>query len=170
MRFEIELGSEQDNRPVLVKPLGEYRRGTWRKGNAPNVPAESELPAVIPGSRVILDEGQRTVTVFDALADVPERDAIIDAWFKAFNGHLAPQREVFRENLTDGDVKVWHDWIDIAVLHGVARVYDVSPRPAQPVPELKPKPEQVAEAKAQEALEPEQEPVAQPSVDVKAAE
>ena len=110
MAIEIELGRENKNVNPFIEPLGEPRRGKWRRANLPLMNlADAEVAGLpdLPGYRITVDEDARRITVRDAALDDPRREEIRAKLARFFKRGVRFNKNLTFENETEGKMLEW---------------------------------------------------------------
>lgn len=124
MKYVVELGFQHNNKPVPVIPLGrELLRGKWRASFAGEPKEKIDIPHVLPGVRIELDDHERRIRIYDPLPNIDRFAAVAADFLKGYGRPLQAIDERTIESLSDADVKIWRDWIEAATLYGAAEVY-----------------------------------------------
>lgn len=125
MEIIIELGRDDKNINPFIEPLGEARRGKWRRANlpAPNL-ADAEVANLpdLPGYRVAVDENAGTIRVFDPLHNDPHRADIEKALRKFFKRRLEIEPQQLTKDHSKQTLYLWLRWIYRLVDAGNAAV------------------------------------------------
>lgn len=110
MAIEIELGRENKNVNPFIEPLGEPRRGKWRRANLPLMNlADAEVAGLpdLPGYRITVDEDARRITVRDAALDDPRREEIRAKLARFFKRGVRFNKDLTFENQTAAKTLEW---------------------------------------------------------------
>ena len=110
MEITIELGRENKNVNPFIEPLGEARRGKWRRSNVPPMNlADAELAGLpdLPGYRVSVDTVARRIRVYDPLQEDSRRSSVESAVRKFFKRRLEIEPERVTTDHPDATLQRW---------------------------------------------------------------
>jgi hypothetical protein len=140
MEVVIELGRDNKNVNPFIEPLGEARRGKWRRSNLPAANwADAEVAALpsLPGYRVAVDTVAHKIRIFDPLETDSNRPQIEAALRKFFKRRLEIEPEQVTHDQPLATLDRWLRWMYRLVEGGNARVVhgDIPPEIEQQVAE-----------------------------------
>ena len=140
MEVVIELGRDTKNVNPFIEPLGEARRGKWRRSNLPAANwADAEVAALpsLPGYRVAVDTVAHKIRIFDPLESDSNRPQIEAALRKFFKRRLEIEPEQVTRDQPLATLHRWLRWMYRLVEGGNARVIhgDFPPETEQQVAE-----------------------------------
>ena len=125
MEVVIELGREDKNINPFIEPLGEARRGKWRRSNLPlsNL-ADAEVAGLpsLPGYKVAVDLVARKIRVFDPLEKDSNRPQVESALRKFFKRRLEIEPEIVTTDQPLATLDRWLAWMHRLVEAGNAKV------------------------------------------------
>jgi hypothetical protein len=125
MEIIIELGRDNKNVNPFIEPLGEARRGKWRRSNLPvaNL-ADAEVAGLpnLPGYCVAVDLVARKIRVFDPLEKHSSRPQVEAALRKFLKRRLEIEREQVTHDQPLATLHRWLRWMYRLVDGGSARV------------------------------------------------
>lgn len=125
MELIIELGRDNKNVNPFIEPLGEARRGKWRRSNLPAANwADAEVAALpsLPGYCVAVDTSAHKIRVFDPLEKDSRRPQIEAALRKFFKRRLEIEPEQVTRDQPLATLHRWLRWMYRLVQGGNARV------------------------------------------------
>ncbi|HVA46472.1 MAG TPA: hypothetical protein VNH11_08870 [Pirellulales bacterium] len=114
MEITIELGRDDKNINPFIEPLGEARRGKWRRSNLPAMNlADAELAGLpdLPGYRVAVDTVARKIRVFDPLQQEKRRATVESALRKFFKRRLEIEPEQVTHDQPLATLQRWLVWM-----------------------------------------------------------
>jgi hypothetical protein len=125
MEVVIELGRDNKNINPFIEPLGEARRGKWRRSNLPvaNL-ADAEVAGLpnLPGYKVAVDLVARKIRVFDPLEKESNRRDIESSLRKFFKRRLEIEPEQVTHDQPLATLQRWLVWMHRLVEGGNAKV------------------------------------------------
>jgi len=125
MEITIELGRDDKNINPFIEPLGEARRGRWRRSNLPLMNlADAEVAGLpnLPGYRVAVDQVARKIRVFDPLEKDSNRTPVEAALRKFFKRRLEIEPEQVTLDQPLATLQRWLCWMHRLVESGNAKV------------------------------------------------
>ncbi|HET6880429.1 MAG TPA: hypothetical protein VFI31_09755 [Pirellulales bacterium] len=125
MELIIELGRDNKNVNPFIEPLGEARRGKWRRSNLPLMNlADAEVAGLpnLPGYCVAVDLVARKIRVFDPLEKHSNRPQVESALRKFFKRRLEIEPEQVTRDQPLATLHRWLAWMYRLVSGGNARV------------------------------------------------
>jgi hypothetical protein len=125
MEITIELGRDDKNINPFIEPLGEARRGRWRRSNLPlaNL-ADAEVAGLpnLPGYKVAVDLVARKIRIFDPLDKDSNRTQVESALRKFFKRRLEIEPEQVTLDQPLATLHRWLAWMHRLVQGGNAKV------------------------------------------------
>lgn len=125
MEIIIELGRDNKNVNPFIEPLGEARRGKWRRSNLPAANwSDTEVAALpsLPGYCVAVDLVAHKIRVYDPLRTDQRRPLIEAAMRKFFKRRLEIEPDQVTRDQPLATLHRWLRWMYRLVEGGNARV------------------------------------------------
>jgi len=110
MPIVIELGRETKNVNPFIEPLGEARRGKWRRSNLPLMNlADAEVAGLpdLPGYQISVDVNAKKVTVRDPLFSSPQKEDIRTKLIRFFKRDVKFAEDRKFPNETEAKIREW---------------------------------------------------------------